>query len=151
MPPTPALGPEGAEDVELPSIGSAEHSLGTCKRCNFYPKGRCQNGYDCEFCHYDHEKRKRKNKKSKKKTATEELAKWHEDRDASTKKRIATNRADQKASEASISEALKPGANPWERVVELIDTNAQATDDCRDTSRMRSLLIQLKSNPIAVA
>jgi len=42
----------------LPSVGSAEHELGTCKRCNFFPKGRCQNGKQCSFCHFDHEKRK---------------------------------------------------------------------------------------------
>merc|ERR1719478_449236 len=52
---------------ELPSLGSANHGDGTCKRCCFFPKGRCQNGYDCEFCHFDHEKRKRKNKKKSKK------------------------------------------------------------------------------------
>jgi len=38
--------PEGVEGAELPSIGSAEHAAGTCKRCNFFPKGRCQNGKD---------------------------------------------------------------------------------------------------------
>lgn len=42
----------------LPSVGSADHSRGTCKRCNFFPKGRCQNGADCTFCHYPHDKRK---------------------------------------------------------------------------------------------
>jgi len=42
----------------LPSIGSAQHGTGECKRCNFFPKGRCQNGKDCTFCHYPHDKRK---------------------------------------------------------------------------------------------
>jgi len=51
---------------ELPSIGSKDHILGTCKRCCFFPKARCTNGFDCQFCHYDHDKRKRKNKKKKK-------------------------------------------------------------------------------------
>lgn len=50
-----------------PSMGSENHAEGTCKRCCFFPRNRCNNGYDCEFCHYEHEKRKRKNKKSKKK------------------------------------------------------------------------------------
>ncbi|CAJ1327194.1 unnamed protein product [Effrenium voratum] len=44
---------------ELPSLGSAGHATGDCKRCCFYPKGRCQNGYECRFCHFDHDKRKR--------------------------------------------------------------------------------------------
>ncbi|CAE8583119.1 unnamed protein product [Polarella glacialis] len=46
------------ESGPLPSLGAANHNAGTCKRCNFYPKGRCQNGADCTFCHYSHEKRK---------------------------------------------------------------------------------------------
>jgi hypothetical protein len=43
---------------ELPSLGSAKHSAGECKRCNFFAKGRCLNGKDCTFCHLPHEKRK---------------------------------------------------------------------------------------------
>mmetsp|Transcript_35923 Transcript_35923/g.82483 ORF Transcript_35923/g.82483 Transcript_35923/m.82483 type:complete len:587 (-) Transcript_35923:90-1850(-) len=50
---------EGLADMSaLPSLGSAAHLLGQCKRCNFFSKGRCQNGYDCTFCHFPHEKRK---------------------------------------------------------------------------------------------
>lgn len=44
----------------LPSLGSAGHFSGNCSRCCFHPKGRCENGYNCRFCHYDHEKRRRK-------------------------------------------------------------------------------------------
>lgn len=43
---------------ELPSLGSAKHATGECKRCNFFAKGRCLNGKDCTFCHLPHEKRK---------------------------------------------------------------------------------------------
>jgi len=52
---------------ELPSIGSANHFSGSCDRCCFHPKGRCLNGFNCQHCHFDHEKRKRKNKKKNKK------------------------------------------------------------------------------------
>lgn len=46
-------------DLEnLPSLGSALHGTGECKRCNFFPKGRCQNGKNCQFCHFPHDKRK---------------------------------------------------------------------------------------------
>jgi len=48
---------------QLPSVGSAKHDEGLCKRCCFFPKGRCHNGYECEFCHLEHDKRKRKKKK----------------------------------------------------------------------------------------
>lgn len=52
-------GPSPAQSLgPLPSTGSAEHAAGTCKRCNFFPKGRCQNGANCTFCHFPHDKRK---------------------------------------------------------------------------------------------
>eukprot|EP00929_Paragymnodinium_shiwhaense_P012808 TRINITY_DN120701_c0_g1_i1.p1 TRINITY_DN120701_c0_g1~~TRINITY_DN120701_c0_g1_i1.p1 ORF type:complete len:593 (+),score=140.80 TRINITY_DN120701_c0_g1_i1:112-1890(+) len=54
------LGPDG-----LPSVGSADHATGECKRCCFFPRGRCFNRHDCRFCHYDHEKRRRVKKKKK--------------------------------------------------------------------------------------
>jgi len=43
---------------DLPSVGSAKHTAGECKRCNFFAKGRCLNGKNCTFCHLPHEKRK---------------------------------------------------------------------------------------------
>jgi len=55
---TPSL--ESLKD--LPSVGSLGHFAGLCSRCCFHSKGRCQNGYDCRFCHFDHEKRQRKKK-----------------------------------------------------------------------------------------
>lgn len=55
---------------DLPSIGSAGHCNGTCKRCCFHEKGRCQNGSACLFCHFPHEKRVRKNKNKKNKMKT---------------------------------------------------------------------------------
>eukprot|EP00929_Paragymnodinium_shiwhaense_P020265 TRINITY_DN13562_c0_g1_i1.p1 TRINITY_DN13562_c0_g1~~TRINITY_DN13562_c0_g1_i1.p1 ORF type:complete len:567 (+),score=123.02 TRINITY_DN13562_c0_g1_i1:120-1820(+) len=63
----PADAPKPPEGAQHPSMGSEAHALGSCKRCCFFPRGRCMNGYNCEFCHYEHEKRKRKNKKKKKK------------------------------------------------------------------------------------
>lgn len=60
------LGPDG-----LPSVGSAGHRENDCKRCCFYPKGRCTNGHDCKFCHFDHDKRRRMKRKKKKGTSSE--------------------------------------------------------------------------------
>jgi len=48
-----------------PSLGSEAHEAGGCKTCCFFPRGRCMNGYNCEFCHYEHEKRKRENNMGK--------------------------------------------------------------------------------------
>merc|ERR1719183_2727476 len=63
--------PQPPDGAAHPSMGSDGHEGGTCKRCCFFPRGRCTNGYNCEFCHFDHEKRKRKNKKKKKKAGAE--------------------------------------------------------------------------------
>jgi len=57
---TPTVAPESLKD--LPSLGSLGHFAGLCSRCCFHAKGRCQNGHDCRFCHFDHEKRQRKKK-----------------------------------------------------------------------------------------
>mmetsp|Transcript_3742 Transcript_3742/g.8377 ORF Transcript_3742/g.8377 Transcript_3742/m.8377 type:complete len:518 (-) Transcript_3742:169-1722(-) len=48
---------------ELPSPGSFSHIDGSCKRCCFYPKGRCTNDSTCEFCHFPHPPRRRRVKK----------------------------------------------------------------------------------------
>lgn len=53
-------GPDG-----VPSIGSYAHLSGQCSRCCFHPKGRCANGYSCQFCHFDHDKRPRNGKKKR--------------------------------------------------------------------------------------
>lgn len=58
--PATAVGPDG-----VPSIGSYHHLSGQCSRCCFHPKGRCANGYSCQFCHYDHDKRPRNGKKKR--------------------------------------------------------------------------------------
>jgi len=59
-----------------PSVGSALHAKGTCKRCSFFPKNKCTNGAACEFCHYAHEKKpkrhKRKSRKAQVQTGEEE-------------------------------------------------------------------------------
>jgi len=45
-PPGPALG-----SAELPSIGSATHSKGSCRPCAFLHTKGCENGLACTFCH----------------------------------------------------------------------------------------------------
>eukprot|EP00971_Amphidinium_carterae_P170067 3369687-Amphidinium_carterae.1 len=57
-----ALSPLGGD---LPSVGSAEHPLGTCKPCAFFHKNGCEKGPECSFCHLcdDEEVKKRKREK----------------------------------------------------------------------------------------
>lgn len=37
--------------TNLPSIGSAEHCLGTCRPCAFFHAKGCSNGVNCIYCH----------------------------------------------------------------------------------------------------
>lgn len=91
-------------------------------------------------------------KKEKRAQGAADLAAWYEERKANLEKRKASNRMEEEAVVQARADAMKPGANPWERIVDLIDTNAQpGAADIRDTTRMRSLLISLKSNPPAAA
>merc|ERR1712204_130963 len=90
-------------------------------------------------------------KQQTRESAANELAKFYQDRKAEMTKRVEVNRAQEKELEAGRLAAMKPEANPWERVVDLIDTSARTADEAGDTSRMRSLLIQLKSSPLAIA
>lgn len=53
-------------DPEMPTIGSADHHLGTCRPCAFMLKG-CTSGSTCPFCHIcdpSEKKRRRKEKLS---------------------------------------------------------------------------------------
>merc|ERR1719456_757589 len=85
-------------------------------------------------------------KKARREEAYAEIQKWKVERDANITKKRSTNRQEEEATGAA-AESVPKSDNPWERVVDLIDTNARASDDSRDISRMRALLIQLKSAP----
>lgn len=60
--------------ADIPSIGSLGHETGDCRRCNFFHKGRCQNGRSCVFCHFPHEKRKTSRKEGQQVHSTDECA-----------------------------------------------------------------------------
>ena len=44
---------------------------------------------------------------------------------------------------------LEPGQE-WERIAKLCDFNPKASRNSKDVSRMRSIILQLKQNPIPV-
>lgn len=60
----PVVGINAESLGALPSIGSAGHDQGLCKRCAFFPKGRCKNGADCTHCHMEHPKQVRHRKRA---------------------------------------------------------------------------------------
>lgn len=46
------------------------------------------------------------------------------------------------------TDAIEPGTE-WERIAKLCDFNPKSNKSNRDVSRMRSIILQLKQNPLA--
>jgi hypothetical protein len=76
----------------LPSLGSAQHASGECRRCNFFAKGRCRNGFNCSFCHLPHDRRKlsRQEKRDQKAARALTGASSDNDSDSASEAEIAT-------------------------------------------------------------
>lgn len=64
--------PVVVDPTELPSIGSEGHATGECKRCAFFPKGRCKNGKDCTHCHFPHDERRTRRRRGTRNAARSE-------------------------------------------------------------------------------
>jgi len=104
-------------------------------------------------------KQEMESKQEMRRKAAEELKQWYEERKQLETKRKATNRADEQALIQEREAANQGTANPWERVYSLIDTAPQKVEkeegesketSCKrtDLSRMKQVLIQLKTNPL---
>jgi len=96
-------------------------------------------------------------KQDMRRKAAEELTNWYAERKANEEKRKATNRSDEQVLVSEREAANQVSANPWERVMQLIDTAPQKVDKEEaeakksDLSRMKQVLIQLKANPLPPA
>merc|ERR1719198_2497146 len=84
------------ENENLPSMGSAGHAEGECRRCNFYPKGRCLNGVNCSFCHLPHDKQKLSRQEKRERRVAAEMA------------RAVNERAAAAAPEQPLNEPARP-------------------------------------------
>jgi len=94
--------------TDLPSIGSALHAKGECKRCNFFPKGRCQNGHNCNFCHFTHVKNKPSRKDKRERQAAWLATKEEEHRmDGSTAQEMNVQTSEH-ACEQEAAQAVQP-------------------------------------------
>jgi len=93
-------------------------------------------------------------KKKKRDAATKELNEFFAGYKSDITKAKTKNRADEKDWIKMRDDALKTGANPWERVVTLIgqeDTVVKKSEEgpvVADTTRFKQLLVNLKGNPM---
>jgi len=111
---------ENVEQVEddltdLPSLGSAQHAIGECKRCNFFAKGRCANGKDCEFCHFLHDKRKLSRQEKRERRAAYQMEDASENHGG-------YNAVDMDETDGAMASrpVFPPGLLPWQPETETI-------------------------------
>ncbi|CAF0785067.1 unnamed protein product [Brachionus calyciflorus] len=88
-------------------------------------------------------------RKEWKETARKELDDWYKNRKEQLEKKHADNKVSNKAAEAELAAPrdTEPGKE-WEKVGKLTDFNPKANKNVRDVSRMRSILLQLKQQPL---
>lgn len=94
------------------------------------------------------------NRKERREQAAKDIKAWADEQKVSFQKRQAHNRTEEKEFIAQRDAGLKGNvANPWERVVFLIDTSSKAGSEKEEKNldRMKNLMIQLKANPPAMA
>jgi len=131
--------PSGASEVPAPTAEGSDEDDGALR--TFERKWRAMlEEKDAQFA----EKRE-----SLREAARKELAQFKDEKAAGAASKAKANRESESVFMQSIDDALT-AANPWERIATLVDVNAQARDgdDEPDVSRLRSLLIQLKSTPM---
>ena len=83
-------------------------------------------------------------KEERRKAAQDELQSMADARQKALDARAETNRQDEKVFMENNQTLAQPGANPWERVVSLIDTQVDDIERAKATDRMRTILIQMK-------
>lgn len=79
--------------------------------------------------------------------ARKELEDWYKHHEEAISKTKAANRNAEKQFVAETDE-IEPGTE-WERIAKLCDFNPKTNKSSKDISRMRSIILQLKQNPIA--
>ncbi|XP_053690311.1 clathrin light chain [Sabethes cyaneus] len=79
--------------------------------------------------------------------ARKELEDWYKHHEEAISKTKAANRNAEKQFVAETDE-IEPGTE-WERIAKLCDFNPKTNKSSKDISRMRSIILQLKQNPIS--
>jgi len=89
-------------------------------------------------------------KKEWKEAAKKELEDWYKNRQEQLAKTHASNKVNNKAAEAELVAPREGGSSgsEWERMNKLCDFNPKANKNTKDVSRMRSILLQLKQQPL---
>ncbi|KAJ8976231.1 hypothetical protein NQ317_009728 [Molorchus minor] len=94
------------------------------------------------------DKEEEKKKLEWREIAKKELEDWYKNHEETIAKTKAANRTAEKQFVAEDDE-IEPGTE-WERIAKLCDFNPKAKQGSKDVSRMRSIVLQMKQNPVAI-
>lgn len=94
------------------------------------------------------DKEEEKKKEELREIAKKELEDWYKNHEETIAKTKAANRNAEKQFVAEDDQIL-PGTE-WERIAKLCDFNPKAKPGSKDVSRMRSIILQMKQNPVAI-
>ncbi|KAL5283973.1 CLTA family protein [Megaselia abdita] len=81
--------------------------------------------------------------------AKAELADWLKQTEEAIAKTKAASRSAEKEEIFESDDSEKSG-NDWEKIAKLCEFNPKTSKSGKDVSRMRSIILQLKQNPIAI-
>ncbi|KAG5176117.1 clathrin light chain-domain-containing protein [Tribonema minus] len=73
--------------------------------------------------------------------------KFFAERELKKETRMNSNRTQEQVFLEQLESDLE-SENPWERIVSLVDTQAEPSGPFKDTSRIKTMIIQLKNDPI---
>ncbi|XP_059483143.1 clathrin light chain isoform X3 [Neocloeon triangulifer] len=82
--------------------------------------------------------------------AREELDEWYKNHNEAKTKTKAANRESAMNAEkqfVAATDEIEPGTE-WERIAKLCDFNPKSSKGCKDVTRMRSIILQLKQTPL---
>ncbi|XP_037033149.1 clathrin light chain isoform X4 [Bradysia coprophila] len=88
-----------------------------------------------------------KKKEELKEQARKELEDWYKHHEEAIAKTKSSNRNAEKQFVAELPDEMEPGTE-WERIAKLCDFNPKSAKSSRDVSRLRSIILQLKQNPL---
>ncbi|XP_060053189.1 clathrin light chain B isoform X3 [Erinaceus europaeus] len=78
--------------------------------------------------------------------AKKDLEEWNQRQSEQVEKNKINNRASE---EAFVKESEETPGTEWEKVAQLCDFNPKSSKQCKDVSRLRSVLMSLKQTPLS--
>ncbi|XP_043198275.1 clathrin light chain-like isoform X2 [Amphibalanus amphitrite] len=138
------LGTEGRGDAGFDPISAAAPSPTPVPRIEPEKIRRWREEQKARLEEKDEEEERKK--AEWREAAKKELEDWYKQHEESVSKTRAANRAAEKELVSGEAKSTERAAD-WEQIAKLCEFNPKVSRNTKDTSRMRSLILQLKQNP----